>query len=240
MKAKRGKAGQYVDYMIIIFWISTMAMVGYFLPYLIGYLPFFKVRGINVLSTTYIPPSAISEIVVQRYKGNWLYMSSDGLKSAINSRFFNAVEELDIRRLITKEGAYLEIYLKERKPYFTVFYQDKVFYVDQKGNLFQNPYIPITYPYIYTYDVSIVKDYFKNINSLISVMGEGLKEIYLSDIQTVLYSEKGNKFILPPIWEIDQQIIGSLSRVYNMSMTGSTVDLTLKDMVILKEGLNSK
>lgn len=226
-----------VSYVLAMVWISSMALAGFFLPVLVDTLPYFKVKTIEVEGNTTIPTYVFSTAVGE-LKNNWLFINEGRLLDVLNTLTGNSVEDVKIDRVFHKDGVFLRLHVKERTPFITVFEGEKTVFFDDKGVPFFSKYIPEKKPYIYTHNVKLVKDNFSVLKNLLEVCGNHLflKDIYLSDVSTFVYTTDDTKVLLPPLEQMDNDVLKRLERIYNISMKAKEIDLTTQGMAIIKGG----
>jgi cell division protein FtsQ len=226
-----------ISYVLAIVWISSMALGGFFLPVFVDTLPYFKIKAIQVEGNTTIPTYVFSQAVGE-LKNNWLFINEGRLLDVLNTLTGNSVEDVRIDRVFHKEGVFLKLHIKERKPFLTVFEGEKTVFFDDKGVPFFSKYLPGKKPYIYTHSVKLVKDNFSVLKNLVEVCENHLplRDIYLSDVSTFVYTTDNTKILLPPLEQIDQDSLKRLERIYNISMKAKEIDLTTQGMAIIKGG----
>ncbi|MGC8853013.1 MAG: hypothetical protein ACP5P0_05355, partial [Hydrogenobacter sp.] len=89
--------------------------------------------------------------------------------------------------------------------------------------------------------VKLVKDNFSKLKNLVKVCENHilLKDIYLSNSGTFVYTTDGTKLLLPPLEQIDQDVLDRLERIYNIiniSTEAKEIDLTTQGMAVIKGG----
>ncbi len=233
----RGKKYNKISYTLAIIWISSMALAGFFLPVFLDTLPYFKVKAIEVEGNNTIPTYVFSQAAGE-LKNNWLFITENNLLEKLNYLTNNSVEDIKVDRVFQKDGVILKLSVKERKPFLMVFEGEKKIFFDEKGVPFFSKYIPEKKPYIYTHSVKLVKDNFPKLKNLVEVCENHipLKDIYLSDLGTFVYTTDGTKLLLPPLEQIDQDVLDRLERIYNISMEAKEIDLTTQGMAVIKGG----
>ncbi|MGB9873916.1 MAG: cell division protein FtsQ/DivIB [Hydrogenobacter sp.] len=220
-----------------VIWISSMALAGFFLPVFVDTLPYFKVKAIEVEGNTTIPTYVFSQAVGE-LKNNWLFITENTLLEKLNYLTDNSVEDVKVDRVFQKDGVILRLHVKDRTPFLMVFDGEKKVFFDDKGVPFFSKYIPEKKPYIYTHSVKLVKDNFPMLKKLLEVCKSYLpvKDIYLSDVNTLVYTTNNIKVLLPPLEQMDYTALKRLERIYNISMEAKEIDLTTQGMAIIKGG----
>ncbi|MFN3976686.1 MAG: cell division protein FtsQ/DivIB [Aquificaceae bacterium] len=219
---KKGRRGKWLSYLIVMLWFSSMALAGFFIPYFIDSISFFKIRVLQVEGLETIPPHVVAE-EVKKLKNNWLFINKYVLLKNINMSTGNAVKDVDITRKFSTGGVDLKITIKERKPVFSVINNNSKIFFDEDGKMFQSPYINYSIPLIYTYDIELINKNFNTVKSLINLLNShnALMDMYITEINTIAYLTNGTKLILPPLLLIDQnmlKIVSKLLKDYNISI----------------------
>lgn len=232
-KAGRRHAG--IGYVLAFVWISSMALGGFFMPVLIDTLPYFKIKAIQVEGNVAIPTYVFSKAVGE-LKNNWLFVSEKRLLTVLNALTGNSVEEVKIDRYFQTEGVILKIRVKERKPFLTVIEDKKILFFDDKGVPFLSQYYAPQKPYIYA-NQNLIKNYFSALKKLVDICKSSqVNSIYLTDMNTLIYTTNGSKILLPPLQQIDDVALKRFESIYNISMEAKEIDLTTEGMAIIKGG----
>ncbi|ADC89021.1 hypothetical protein Thal_0386 [Thermocrinis albus DSM 14484] len=220
-----------LDNSLIGLWIIFMSVAGFFLPYFLDSIEFFKVRGVYLEGNRFLPQDVFFKTLMY-FKNNWLFMTEDRFLRTLQSYSGNSVKSLHIKRTFQKDGVYLTIQVQEREPLFAAMVEDKVLYFDTDGQPFYYPTFPTPPIIVYTHSQTYLLEVSKKLVQLTSSLkklSEDKWEIYLTDGATVLYGE-GKKLVLPPCQEIEEPILSTIERVYNVSKG-------VKEIVVLRENL---
>ncbi|QID34035.1 cell division protein FtsQ/DivIB [Pampinifervens florentissimum] len=235
---KDGRRGKWLGYILSVLWLFSMGLSGFFFPYFTDNIEFFKIKALHIEGLKTIP----SEIVVdeiKKFKNNWLFIDSTTLLKNLNSRTGNSVSSVKIDRVFSSRGVELKIFIEERKPIITVIKDDIVYFFDKNGTVFQSQYMKVAKPLVYTHDIELIKKNFSKLDMLIELTGGNLGEIYITNLNTVAYTEDGLKITMPPIFLLDKRVVEKLTnvfKVYNIDMNTKELDLNMEGLVIIRGG----
>ncbi len=234
---KGGRRGKLLGYILSALWFFSMALSGFFFPYFTDNIDFFKIKALHIEGLETIP----SEVVVdeiKKFKNNWLFINNPNLLKNLNSRTGNAVSSVKIDRIFSSSGVELKIFIEERRPIVTVIKDDVVYFFDKEGTAFQSQYMKIVKPLVYTHDIELIKRSFNNLSMLINSIGKGLGEVYVTNLNTVVYTGEGLKITMPPIFLLNKQVVENMVntfKVYNIDMNTKELDLNMEGLVIIRE-----
>ncbi|WPM32204.1 hypothetical protein IAE16_00640 [Hydrogenobacter sp. T-2] len=234
---KVGRRGKWLNYILSALWIFSMALSGFFFPYFTDKIDFFKIKALHIEGLETIP----SEVVVneiKRFKNNWLFINNTNLLKNLNSVTGNAIGRVKIDRIFSNGGVTLKVSIEERKPIFTVIKDDAVYFFDKDGIIFQSQYMKFVKPLVYTHDIELVRRNFNKLTMLINSLGKGLGEIYVTNLNTVVYTGEGIKITMPPIFLLNEQVVENVIntfKVYNIDMNTKELDLNIEGLVIIRE-----
>ncbi len=236
---KKGRRGKWLSYLIVVLWFSSMALAGFFIPYFIDNISFFKIRVLQVEGLETIPPHVVAE-EVKKLKNNWLFINKYVLLKNINMSTGNAVKDVDITRKFSTKGVDLKITIKERKPVFSVINNNSKIFFDEDGKMFQSPYINYSIPLIYTYDIELINKNFNTVKSLINLLNShnALMDMYITEISAVAYLTNGTKLVLPPPILINKsmlKIVSKLLKDYNISIY-KELEIGADGLIIMRGG----
>lgn len=227
------------NYIFSTLWIFLMSILGFFLPFFIDNIDFFRIKTLYVEGIETIPPEIVVNEIKQ-IKNNWLFINSSMLLHNLNSRTGNSINNVKIDRIFTSRGVELKITIEERKPIITVIKDDSVFFFDEHGVLFQSSYIELFHPLIYAHDIEFLRDNFANLRGLIDVMGSSLEEIYITNLKTVVYTKNKIRIVMPQLSLLNKQYLEYIKYVFEAqdidSMNIREIELNIDGMLILKEG----
>ncbi len=143
-----------------------------------------------------------------------------------------------IDRVFSIEGVKLKIFIEERKPIFTVIKDDTIYFFDKNGVLFQSEYMKVVKPLVYTHDIELVMKNFNKLTMLINSLEKELREIYITDLNTIAYTQEDLKIVMPPIFLLNEQLVRNLIdtfKAYNINMSVKELDLSIEGLVIIRE-----
>ncbi|MFN3870192.1 MAG: cell division protein FtsQ/DivIB [Aquificaceae bacterium] len=232
-KKSNGKRG--IGYLLSLLWLLSMALAGYFFPYFTDNIPFFKVKALHVEGLESIPPQVVLE-EVKNLKNNWLFINKSTLLKNLNKKTNNAVEDIEIERVFSKSGVELKINIKERKPLFSVIKDNTKVFFDEDGNIFQSPYINTVDPLVYSQDLNVIAQNFSNIKKLIMLMQKDIREVYVTELNTIIYLKNGTKLVLPPLFLLDEKVLYYIKKVkiYNIDMWAKEIEIGNKQLLIIR------
>ncbi|MFN3599447.1 MAG: cell division protein FtsQ/DivIB [Aquificaceae bacterium] len=232
---KERKWGNGLKYLISILWLFSMALAGYFVPYFTDNISFFKIKRLHIEGLETIPPQVISE-EIKNLKNNWLFINKIILLKNLNNRTNNAIKDIDIERIFTKNGVELKVKAQERSPLFCVISDNDKFFFDEDGIPFQSPYINVNVLPIYGKGIDIVAKNFNKIKNLIGIVKEETRDIYITELNTIIYLKDGTKLVLPPPFLLDENVLYYLEKVktYNINMRAKEVEISNRDIIIIR------
>jgi cell division protein FtsQ len=223
---------------LALVWLIAMALAGFFFPGFLTSLPTFRIKEIHIYGANSIPPSAISSSVYQVSKNNWLFLDSKRLLARANELTNNSVESVKIKRIPSLDGARVNVYVQERVPIAYVVHDNSFMMIDKQGELFYNPAIENKLPIIYTFSFDYVKKHYTNLNNLVESikdMGFSINEVYVTDMNTIIYAS-GGRIILPPLSQISPLVLDRMKKIYNkIGMEKMDVLITSENMAVIKE-----
>lgn len=223
---------------LALVWLIAMALAGFFFPGFLTSLPTFRIKEIHIYGANSIPPSAISSSVYQVSKNNWLFLDSKKLLAKANELTNNSLESVRIERMPSLDGARVNVYVQERVPIAYVVHDNSFMMIDKQGELFYNPAIENKLPIIYTFSFDYVKKHYTNLNNLVESikdMGFSINEVYVTDMNTIIYAS-GGRIILPPLSQISPLVLDRTKKIYNKIGTGKMdVLITSENMAVIKE-----
>ncbi|RMH80462.1 MAG: hypothetical protein D6674_04350 [Acidobacteria bacterium] len=231
------KKGRFVEYALAILWLFSAGLGGFFVPHFTDSIPFFKVKRVYVEGTETIPPALIAE-EISRLKNNWIFINSGILFSNINKKTGNAVKNVKLERIFTREGVELRVKIEERKPFVTVIRDGDVIFFDRDGFSFQSPYTDQTEPLFYTHDLELIKENFDSVKYIMEVIGrvEHISEAYVTNINTLIYTKEGLKIVLPSLVSLEKEDVNRILKVYNIGMGVREIDLSNHGFAIIRGG----
>ena len=209
----------------------------FFFPYFTDNVEFFKIKALHVEGLETIPPEVVVDEIM-RFKNNWLFINDTILLKNLNSKTGNAISMVKIDRVFSIEGVKLKIFIEERKPIFTVIKDDTVYFFDKNGVLFQSEYMKVVKPLVYTHDIELVMKNFNKLTMLINSLEKELREIYITDLNTIAYTQEDIKIVMPPIFLLNEQLVRNLIdtfKAYNINMSVKELDLSIEGLVIIRE-----
>lgn len=233
---KEGRRGKWLSYILTTLWLFSMGLAGFFVPYFTDNISFFKIKSLHVEGLETIPPEVVAE-EVRKLKNNWLFINESILHRNLNKVTGNSVASVDINRNFANNGVKMDVIIKERKPLFGVVMDDKMFLFDENGVEFNSPYIQ-TVPYIvYTHDMEFISDNFQNLKSLIVATGQSIGEIYVTKLNTIVYTKEGVKLTLPPVFLLEENLIKNIVKIskdYNIHMQVKEMEINTEGLVIIR------
>ena len=236
---KEGRRGTWLSYFLVVLWLFSMALAGFFIPHFTDNISFFKIRVLQVEGLETIPPHVVAE-EVKKLKNNWLFINKYVLLKNINTSTGNAVKDIEITRRFGRNGVVLKITIKERKPVFSVISNNSKIFFDEDGTAFQSPYINFSTPLIYTYDIGLINKNFNNAKSLINLLSSHsvLMDIYVTEISTIAYLKNVTKLVLPPLFLINESLLEHVSKLlkdYNIDMY-KEIEIGTDNLIIIRGG----
>ena len=229
---KHVKKKRWFGYVISALWISSMAIAGFFTPYFTDNISFFKIRALHIEGLENIPSEVIVE-EVRKLKNNWLFINRAILLKNINDVTNNSVSNLELSRSFSSGGVELKLKIEERKPIFTAIKDDEVVFFDKSGIQFYSPYIPPANLTVYTHEIELINKNFENLKNLIDLIGEDLKEVYVTNLATIAYTKDGMKITLPPLFLLNRNLVENVATI----RMGYNINLDMKEMEINTEGI---
>ncbi len=228
----------YTGVLLGLLWIASMAVLGYTLPFFLDNINFFKAKKIEVYKSRYINDKKIEEVLAQ-FNWNWLFLKESTVKKLLNESLGGIVKDVSIDRDITKEGIVLKIKVYEKEPVAIIKENNKIYLVDEKGNILPYRYINGKYPVIFTNNIDNLREkfvfFYENILSR-----SNIRETYVSDNKIILYLTNPNvKLLLPPLEALNSAVIERYYSVINIIMSSNlenvSVDLRFKKFASLKK-----
>lgn len=210
---KRGRERKLLNSVIYILWLFSMALAGFFVPYLINNISFFRIKTLHIEGLETIPPHVVVE-EVKNLKNNWLFINSGILMKNLNKTTGNSISKIQIIRAFSSEGVELRVRVTERKPMFMVVEDDKAYFFDENGVQFYSPYINTANPIVYAHRADLIANNFENIKSIIKSMHADIREMYITNLETIIYTKKGLKITLPSPFLLNENIIRNLVKIY--------------------------
>lgn len=233
---KVGKGGKLFRFLLAIIWLFSMALGGFFAPYFVDNIDFFKIKALHVEGLETIPPQVVVE-EVGSFKNNWLFINERSLLKELNSRTGEAVKEVKIERVFSSRGVELRMTIKERKPLFVVFDGEKRYFFDEEGVAFSSPYLKVSGPIVYAQDVRLVKENFQTMKRLLDSIGPVVEDIYLTRLGTIVYTKQGLKISLPPLFLLEDRLVRRVAQIikeYNIPMDAEEVELSSENIAVIK------
>ncbi len=228
---EKGRWGKELNFTLTVLWLFSMALAGFFAPYFTDNIPLFKVKAVHVEGLRSIPLHIIIE-EIRNLKNNWLFINKRILLENINKNTGNAVEDIEIDRVFASSGVELRINIKERTPFVSVIHGDRKVFFDEKGVVFNSPFINVAEPIVYTFDIDYIQRNFSKVRGLVVHLKE-IKEVYITDISTIAYLKSGVRLILPPLTLLDESLLEKLKRVIG----NYNIDMQVKELEINTDGL---
>ncbi len=228
----------YTGVLLGLLWIASMAVLGYTLPFFLDNINFFKAKKIVVYKSKYINGKKVEEVLAQ-LNWNWLFLKESTVKKLLNESVGGIVRDVNIDRDITKEGIVLKIKVYEKEPVAVVKENNRIYLVDEKGNILPYRYIKDRYPVIFTNSIDNLREkfvfFYENILSKSSI-----RETYVSDNKIILYLTDPNvKLLLPPLEALNSAVIKRYESVINIirssNLENVSVDLRFKKFASLKK-----
>ncbi len=228
----------YTGVLLGLLWIASMAVLGYTLPFFLDNINFFKAKKIEVYKSKYINDKQIEEVLAQ-FNWNWLFLKESTVKKLLNESLGGIVKDVSIDRNITKEGIVLKINVYEKEPVAVIKENNKIYLVDENGNILPYRYTKDKYPVIFTNNIDNLREkfvfFYENILSR-----SNIRETYVSDNKIILYLKDPNvKLLLPPLEALNSAVIERYYSVINIIMSSNlenvSVDLRFKKFVSLKK-----
>ncbi|MCS7171021.1 MAG: hypothetical protein NZ851_01760 [Aquificaceae bacterium] len=235
---KEGRRGKWLTYTISIIWLFSMALAGFFIPYFTDNIPFFKVKALHIEGLETIPPDVIAE-EVGKLKNNWLFINEGILLKNINKVTGNSIHSVEVKRSFGSKGVELRIRIKERKPIFTVLHENNLIFFDEDGNRFLSDYRQITNPIVYTHQIELITNDFENMKNIIDTLGKDLREAYITNLNTIIYTKEGVKITLPPLFLLNRELIQNVARIhmyYNIGLDVKEMEISMEGLVIIRGG----
>jgi Cell division septal protein len=237
-KERKRKWVAVLEITLALVWLIAMALAGFFFPGFLTSLPTFRIKEIHIYGANSIPPSAISSSVYQVSKNNWLFLDSKRLLAKANELTNNSLESVKVERILSLDGARVNVYVKERTPIAYVVHDSTFMMIDTQGELFYNPAIEKKLPTIYTFSFEYVKEHYTNLNNLVeSIKDIGLcvNEIYVTDRNTIIYLS-GGRIVLPSLSQISPLVLDRMKKICNkIGMGKKDVLITSGNMAVIKE-----
>jgi cell division septal protein FtsQ len=223
---------------LALVWLIAMALVGFFFPGFLTSLPTFRIKEIHIYGANSISPSAISLSVYQVSKNNWLFLDSKRLLAKANELTNNSLESVKIERILSLDGARVNVYVQERAPIAYVAHDNSMMMIDKQGELFYNPAMDNKLPIIYAFSFDYIKKYHTNLNNLVEYIkniGFSINEVYVTDRNTIIYVS-GGRMVLPPLGQISPLVLDRMKKIYNkIGMGKMDVLITSENMAVIKE-----
>ncbi len=223
--------------LIVISWLSAMALGGFFLPGFLSSIPTFKIKELQIHGAYTVPPSVISSSVHQVSKNNGLFVDSKRILAKINELTDNSVKDIRIERSFSLDGMNVHIYVHERSPIAYVAHDDTIMMIDNQGELFYNPNIEKKLPIIYTFSFDYIKKHSIKVNELVEFikeMGLSINEIYVTDRNTFIYVS-GSRVVLPPLSQMSPSAFDKMKKLYNKIGMERMDILITENMAVIKE-----
>ncbi len=234
----KSKIKIYTGVLLGLLWIASMAVFGYTLPFFLDNINFFKAKKIVVYKSRYINDKKIEEALA-RFNWNWLFLKESTIKKLLNESVGGIVKDVNIDRDITEEGIVLKIRVYEKEPVAVVKENNRIYLVDEEGNILPYRYIKDKYPVIFTNNIDNLREkfvfFYENILSRSSI-----RETYVSDNKIILYLTDPNiKLLLPPLEALNSAVIKRYESVINIirssNLENVSVDLRFKKFASLKK-----
>ncbi len=228
----------YTGVLLGLLWIASMAVLGYTLPFFLDNINFFRAKKIVVYKSEYINDKKIEEVLAH-FNWNWLFIKESTIEKLLNKSLGGIIRDVNIDRDITKEGIVLKIRVYEKEPVAVVKENDKIYLVDEEGNILPYRYIKDKYPVIFTNNIDNLKEkfvfFYENILSR-----SRIRETYVSDNKIILYLTDPNvKLLLPPLEALNSAVIERYYSVINIirssNLENVSVDLRFKKFASLKK-----
>lgn len=236
---KKGREKKWLKVAIYILWLFSMALGGFFVPYFINNISFFRIKTLHIEGLETIPPDVVVE-EVGNLKNNWLLINSRVLMKNLNKATGNSVSEVKISRSFSSEGVDLKVNIRERKPIFMVVEDDKISFFDENGIKFHSPYIKAARTVIHTHRIDIVSENFENIKNIVKSIDEDIREIYITKLGTTIYTNKGLKIMLPPPFLLNEKLIHSVTKIYaDYNIIGievKEIEMNMEGLVVVRGG----
>ncbi|MFN7064798.1 MAG: cell division protein FtsQ/DivIB [Aquificaceae bacterium] len=231
----REKMGNGLKYFLSVLWFISMALAGYFVPYFTDNIAFFKIRSLHIEGLETIPPQIVVE-EVKNLKNNWLFINETILFKSLNKRVNNAIRSVNIERAFTKNGVELKVKIQERRPLLHIMGDNGKVLLDEEGNILQSSYINAPNLSVYAHDINLVTKNFKNIKGLVELLREEIREVYIAELNTVVYLRNGTKVVLPPPPLLDRDVLYQLERIKTYNIQAEEIEIGGKDDVVIIRG----
>lgn len=219
-------------------WLIAMALAGFFFPGFLTSLPTFRIKEIRIYGANSISPSVISSSIYQVSKNNWVFLYSKRLLAKANELTNNSLESVKIERILSLDGARVNVYVQERVPIAYVAQHNILMMIDKHGELFYNPAIENKLPTIYTFSFDYVKKHYTNLNNLVELIkdiGLSINEVYVTDRNTIIYVSD-RRMVLPPLGHISPLVLDRMKKIYNrIGMGKMDVLITSGNIAVIKE-----
>lgn len=230
-----------IYYIVVVSWLFLISIASFFFPYIIDSLPFFKIKTLEIEGLHHIPSHIVSTTIIERSKNNviFLYTQKHSIIKKLNDLSGDAIKELQIRTTFSLDGSNVKILVNERKVFLSVVIEGKIYFFDEEGYKFNSKYYQTSYPIVYTDNLSLVENFFDKVKGLIDVLqAHGYKPItvYLTDINTILYTDNELRIVTPPIFIVDSNLISKVNRIINNSILTNIkhIEFVSEDVVIIR------
>ena len=232
-RRKQNRGISFLYYTMITIWLFLVSATGFFFPYVIDSLPYFKIRNLEVEGAVVIPVELVAK-AVSEVKNNWLFLYTHKGKvlESLREATGDAVEDVKIEPKFSLKGVDVKLTVIEREPLIKVVVDEKVFFLDEKGYEFSSLYHTSDYPIAYTSDEQLLKDNFKTLVKLVKMFEESninSINLYITDINTIVYIDNYLRITIPPIFSINDEILIKLREIYKIQ--------DVKEVNIISEGV---
>jgi cell division septal protein FtsQ len=230
---KKAKWVVFFEAVASVVWLVAMGLAGYFLPGFLSAAAVFEIKEVYVYGLRTVPADAVSLGVYQASKNNWLFLDSKRVLENVNKLTSNSVEDVKVERVFALDGAYVNVYVKERTALAYVVYAEEVWMVDENGELFYNPAVEDDLPTIYTFSLEYIKNHSTNLISLLKDVKAN--EVYVAKNKTTIYTS-GGKAVLPPLSKLSPLVLDRIKRLYSiMKEKPAEILITSEGMAVVKE-----
>lgn len=226
--------------------IVFVGLTGFFMPYFIDSIPFFKAKKIVIYGNQNIPLNLIAK-GIDVYKGNWLFMSESGIKKSLEDMTGNAVASVVLKKHFSKNGVDVDIFIKERKPIAVLVDGNKTYLIDKDGDIFEKTFFNTNgLMVIYTYNLDkFQKDFKMWIKPIYFYLDKySKKDIFITDSGIVVSLNDINAELILPFTgsytenELEKRIsfIASYPSSY---LANKIIDLRYDKFIVVKNKGNS-
>lgn len=228
-----------ISYVVIAAWVVLISVASFFFPYVIDSIPAFRIKSLKIEGLQFTPSEIISTAISETTRNNviFLYTHRRSLLEKLNELSGSAIREIQIHPRFYLSGSDIKVIVKERKPYLTAVIEDYFVFFDEDGFKFYNEYYHVPYPVVYAGNIHLVENYFDTIKKLIDAVnasGHKVASVYLTDINTILYTDKEVKITMLPIFLVNDSLISRVSKIISGMQEIQSIEFISEDVVIVR------